>query len=205
MAESTRDTRKAQWRLFKTFCSEHNLQAVPASTDTVCRYIASLHGRGLQYNTIVSYTTSLTSLHHAADLEGPNMSHFSITEALAGVKRTRTELPNQRGALLPHHLLAINQHLHLVSSRYRQTFWTACLLAFHTMVRSANLFASNRKSSRHLTLQSVVPTHEGFILHLSALKNGRWQKKTVSIFITRKSNGATLCSHCTAAQYRQPY
>ena len=194
LAESSRKTRSAQWRLYKQFCQEHELQALPASTSTVCRYIASLHSRGLQYNTILNYAASITTLHHATNVQGPDMSHFSIKEALAGVKRTREELPNQREALLPHHLLAINQHLHSVSSRYRQTFWTACLLAFHTMVRSANLFADRKTSPRHLTLQSVIPTNDGYILNFPALKNERFLKKTVPIPITRCQTDDTLCA-----------
>ena len=127
------------------------------------------------------------------------MNHFSIKEALAGVKRTREELPNQRQALLPHHLLAIKQNLHSVSSQYRQTFWTACLLAFHTMVRSANLFANDGKFPRHLTLHSIVPTSDGFILNFPALKNERFLKKTVPIPITRLPHDKTLCA-ATALQ-----
>ena len=122
------------------------------------------------------------------------MNHFSIREVLAGVKRTRTELPNQRDALLPHHLLAINQHLHVVNHKYRQVFWTACLLAFHTMVRSANLFADSKKSTHHLTLESIVPTSEGFILRFPALKNERFQKKITPIPIARLSTDRTLCA-----------
>ena len=128
------------------------------------------------------------------------MSHFSIKEALAGVKRTRAEVPNQRKALLPHHLHAINQQLHTVSSRYRQAFWTACLLAFHTLVRSANLFAdSKKKSPKHLTLQSIVPTSDGFIINFPALKNERFLNKTVAIPITRLTNDSALCA-ATALQ-----
>ena len=122
------------------------------------------------------------------------MNHFSIRETLAGVKRTREELPNQREALLPQHLRSIYEHLHTVNRRFRHTFWTACLLAFHTMVRSANLFADNKSSSHHLTLQSIISTNEGFILNFPALKNERFRKKTVAIPIIRHLNGDLLCA-----------
>ena len=171
MAESSRKTRRAQWYLFKSFCREHELEALPTSTSTVCRFIASLHKRRIQYNTIVSYTASLSTLHHAENLKGPNMDHFSIREALAGVKRTRIELPNRREALFPHYLHLIKQYLHVVSRRYRQTFWTACLVVFHTIFRSANLFADNVESSHHLVLHSIVPTTGGFLLNFPTLKN----------------------------------
>ena len=127
------------------------------------------------------------------------MGHFAIKEVLARVKRTRKELPNQREALLPKHLLAIHLHLHVVSRRYRQTFWTACLVAFHTMVRSANLFADNSRSSHHLTLRSIIPTDDEFILHFPALKNERFQMKTIPVPIKRLPNDSTLCA-ATALQ-----
>ena len=69
----------------------------------------------------------------------------------------------------------------------------ACLLAFHTLVRSANLFADQAGRMTHLTIGSITKTPDGFLLDFPALKNERFLKKTIKIPVRQLSSNHPLC------------
>ena len=62
MADSTAVTRKSQWKCYFRFCSEYELEPLPASLDTVLLYIVFLADR-LKYVSIINYLSALWVLH----------------------------------------------------------------------------------------------------------------------------------------------
>lgn len=142
MAAASRKTRNSQWKQFFDFCSLYDLQPLPASVDTVSLFVAYLSSR-LEYSTVVNYVASLAKLHHENDFDAPDLGHFSVKEALAGLQRSRLELPNRKSPLLPCHLLQIFEHLHLVPSNMRVNFLVCmpnCFLLF-TSAKQPVLFS----------------------------------------------------------------
>lgn len=79
---------------------------LPASVDTVCLFIAFLSDR-MAFSTISSYVSGLVQFHNQNNFEAPDMSHFAVKQALAGLKRKKEELPRTKAPLLPSQLLAM--------------------------------------------------------------------------------------------------
>lgn len=144
LAPASWKTRNSQWRKFFQFCLNCNLSPLPASTDTVCLFIAFL-STSLEYSTISNYVSSLLPLHEHHNLQAPDISHFSIKHALTGVKRSRLERPNKKCPILPSHLQSVYDNLYLVPAEARVAFWCACLVAFYSLLRKSNLFVGELK------------------------------------------------------------
>ena len=113
MANSSTATRKSQWSLFERFCDSHSLVNLLCTKRTACLFIAELSRRHLEYNTVVSYVHSFTSLHHHLDHVGSDLQHFSVKEALAGLQRSCRELLYQKHAITLDHLHRIHRSLEL--------------------------------------------------------------------------------------------
>lgn len=91
-------TRKSQWKCFPKFCNSYARCPAPASVETVALFVAHL-SKSCEYSTVVNYITCIIPLHHHLDLKPPEISRFSIKQALAVVHRSRLELPNTRNAV----------------------------------------------------------------------------------------------------------
>lgn len=179
-AKSTQRTRMNQWAKFESFCLLHKLIRLPASEKTVCLYIAYL-ARSLEYTTINNYVASVASYHHYNDFETPNMNHYSIKQALAGVMRSRRELPNQRNAVTLELLAAIKDELIVIPDPVRETFWAACLVAFFSLLRSSNLFYNGKTGApASVTMKCLRFKAAVTFLKVPVLKTNRFLKVLVT-------------------------
>lgn len=86
-APTTWRTRKSQWKCFFEFCASIGVAPLPADVETVSLFIAHL-SLGREFSTVNNYVGSIVSLHHVHDLQAPDLSHFKIKQALAGLKQT---------------------------------------------------------------------------------------------------------------------
>ena len=193
MASSSEVTRKSQWSLFQRFCADHSLSSLPCTEHTVGLFIAFLSQRHLEYNTIVNYVHSITPLHHRHDLAGPNLQHFSIREALAGLQRSRRELPFQKRAITLDHLHHIHDNLCSLPQERRAVFWAACLTAFNSLLRSANLFPQPTQPDKAIKNRDVLHTDRGLELTTRVLKTSRFVGEEMKIPLHRLPASNYLC------------
>ena len=204
MASSSATTRSSQWSSFQRFCTDHSLVALQCIEHTVCLFIAHLSQRHLQYTTVVNYVHSITSLHHQHNLPGPDLQHFTIKEALAGLQRTKQELPCQKRPITVSHLQHIRSSLHKVPRSRRAAFWAACLTAFNTLLRSANLFPSRHQPHKAVQIRDVSLTSHGLELSVRVLKTNRFSGEETKIPLHRLPLPADLCTvraiECLLAQ-----
>lgn len=91
------NTRESQWRKFTEFCTYFVLHALPASTETICSFVAYL-SKNLELSTISNYVAAMMPFHQMLNIEAPDIGHFTVRQALAGVKRQKFELPNRKNA-----------------------------------------------------------------------------------------------------------
>ena len=194
MASSSAATRNSQWKTFQLFCSDHFLVALPCSEHTVCLFIASLSQRHLEFTTVSSYVHSVVSLHHSQNLPGPDLQHFSIKEALAGLKRSRQELPRRKSPITVDHLQHIHASLSKVPQPRRAAFWAACLTAFNSLLRSANLFPSQSQPHKAVKARDVRPTAQGLELTVRVLKTNRLSGEETTIPLLRLPQPNHLCT-----------
>lgn len=124
----------------------------PASEHTVCLFVAFLAPK-LEYITILNYTAAVVSLHHFRDFAPPDMKRFAIKQALPGVQRERSELPFQRTPIGPKQLQRVFGVLDKLDPAGKETFWAACISAFFSLARSANLFKRDNNGTKHLLVR----------------------------------------------------
>ena len=198
MAYSTQRTRKVQWRLYEKFCVQYRLVMLPATSDTICLFIAYMAELNFQYSSVLNYVHSLTPLHYNHDVPKPPIDHFAVAQALAGYKRSCQDKPNKKLPILIAHLLLIKNKIEKIPQRVRVTFWSACLTAFFTLLRRSNLFFA--KSNTYLKVKSVVKEKELFYLAATQIKTNRFEPVAVNLPLPLIPN-SPLCP--TAALIRQ--
>jgi hypothetical protein len=168
--------------MFKIFCKRYRLTAVPASPKTICRFATFLAiERHLEFSSIQNYIASLPSLHHAHDLPSPDITHFSVKDTLAGIRRRRVELPHRKSPLLPTHLLDIYSKLAIVPANYRATFWAACLVAFFSLFRRSNLFHSRRNTKFIRTKNVDMSDKSKLLLTVPVLKTCKFASADLTV------------------------
>lgn len=123
-------------------------------------------------------------MHQLNSFNPPDIGHNSVKQALAGVKRSRLELPNQKRPILPAHLEKIYDHLSLVPSGLGVAFWCACLFACYS-IRKSNMFAekcSTRSTAQsHLRVSDVALTQGGMTLLVRVIKTSRFLHGEIQI------------------------
>lgn len=191
MAKGSLRTRHSQWKKFQDFYQLYGLDALPASVHTICLYIAFL-ARSLEFSTILNCVSSLAPHHHRHNFKSPNLDHFKVKEALAGVKRQRLELPNKRDVIDPQHLLAIHALLHTVNSSFRETFWRHAWPGFSLCFADQTYF-THTASRQHYRVCDVSDKGDKIFLSVSVLKTSRFLCDKIVIPIPKHGNSHALC------------
>ncbi len=98
LADNTRRTYGAQWRLFDSWCDEVGLQSLPAEPLTVARYLAARAGSGASIATLRLATSAISKAHEWAKLESPCRDP-GVRASLKGWGRRLSKPQRQSGAL----------------------------------------------------------------------------------------------------------
>ena len=138
LASSTLRVYRSAQRQYGTFCAREGRQAVSASEEGMCRFVASLAGDGLKHRTIKSYLYGVRHLHIEEGLADPFVQPLHrLHYTLRGVKRCegeRGEISTERLPISPEILRKIKARGHLAS-----TLWAVCCLAFFGFLRAEEL------------------------------------------------------------------
>ena len=98
LADNTRRTYDAQWRLFTGWCDEVGLQALPAEPLTVARYLAARANSGASVATLRLATSAISKAHEWAKVESPCRDP-GVRASLKGWGRRLAKPQRQSGAL----------------------------------------------------------------------------------------------------------
>ena len=98
LADNTRRTYDAQWRIFQGWCGEVGLASLPAEPLTVARYLAARAGSGASVATIRLATSAISKAHEWARLESPCRDP-GVRASLKGWGRRLSKPQRQSGAL----------------------------------------------------------------------------------------------------------
>ena len=98
LADNTRRTYDAQWRMFDDWCEEVGLVSLPAEPLTVARYLAARAGSGASIATIRLATSAITKAHEWAKLESPCRDP-GVRASSKGWGRRLSKPQRQSGAL----------------------------------------------------------------------------------------------------------
>ena len=98
LADNTRRTYDAQWRIFTGWCDEVGLVALPAEPLTVARYLAARANTGASIATLRLATSAISKAHEWAKLESPCRDP-GVRASLKGWGRRLSRPQRQSGAL----------------------------------------------------------------------------------------------------------
>ena len=98
LADNTRRTYDAQWRLFDDWCDQVGLRSLPAEPLTVARYLAARAGSGASIATLRLAMSAISKAHEWAKLESPCRDP-GVRASLKGWGRRLSKPQRQSGAL----------------------------------------------------------------------------------------------------------
>jgi site-specific recombinase XerD len=98
VAPATRRAYESDWRLFSAWCVDRGLTPMPATSDTVVRYVIGEIERGRTVATLLRRLSSVATAHRAAGYESPTRAAI-VRRCLQGVRRRAGTAPQQVAAL----------------------------------------------------------------------------------------------------------
>ena len=195
MAEGTQRTRLVQWRFYEKFCALYRFPCTPATAHNICLYIAYMDSKGFEYSSVLNYVHSLASLHNYHNLPSPPIKHFSVNQALTGLRKNREDRPNKKLPITVELLHKIHESLHCIPSRFRLAFWSACLVAFFTLLRRSNLFSCKAKNC-NLKIKDIVIVEDQLYVRAQQIKTNKFEPISVNLPLPL-IQGSPLCPTST--------
>ena len=108
-ADNTKLAYRTDWNHFTAWCSFQGLLALPATEDTVCRYLAD-RAQFDKVSTLTRRVASISQAHQAAGYSSPTQS-LSVRATLKGIRRTKTSGTTQKAPVLVEDLRRMVQEL----------------------------------------------------------------------------------------------
>lgn len=101
--------------------------------------------KNLEVLTNATYVAAIVPFHQMCNIEAPNIEHFTVHQALAGVKRQKVVHPDRK--ILYFWSISRSYMLSLLPEHCRLAFWSAYLVAFSSLLKRNNCF---RPSAHHM-------------------------------------------------------
>jgi hypothetical protein len=171
LSEATKSTYRSQLTSYLKFCIKYDYQPVPASTLTLCRYIAHLTLR-LKYSSVKQYLNVVRILHLEYGLNNPLADNYGLKSVLKGVRRLQGDSVSRKSPITMAILVRIRACLDFQSS-VDCAFWAACLLAFYGMLRKSSMFPIHQ----HLMIGCVKVLSWGIVVTFSYSKTVQHQER----------------------------
>lgn len=166
----------------------------PATTDTICRYIAYLDSIGHKASTIPQYINIIAIMHKEIGLTNPIKGNWQVQSLIKGVQRLKGEPAEQKLPVDQNILCKIHGCLNPFSS-LDMTFWAICLVAFFSFLRMGNLVLSSASSfnpDTHLCLRDITFKKWGTLLILRWSKTIQFRERLLHIPLPKVRN-SPLC------------
>ena len=97
-SDATRRAYAADWRDFTTWCESERVEALPASSRTVIRYLTRLAGLGRAVSTIDRRAAAIACAHRTLGHDAPT-AREDVRAVLSGIRRTLCHRPAKKQAL----------------------------------------------------------------------------------------------------------
>lgn len=192
-ATSTKACYKTHRDTFLAFCKVMCYTAVPASSQTLSRYIALL-SQSLKYNSIKQYLNCVRILHLELGYANPLENNFQIKCILRGTRRILGDTPCRKSPITPDILKGILSQLDLTNAT-DSNFWAACLTLFFGLLRRANVLPQSRNkfnTDKHLRRQDITFHSWGVNVCIRWTKTLQFNERQLNIPLPR-NHKSPLC------------
>ena len=180
LADSTKKTYKSHIRCYLTFCIEHDLPALPASSINLGRFVAYLNlTRGA--SSIQQHLSAIRWLHLEFDLQHPLMDNHHVTSLIKAVKRDKGCEPRYKLTLSSNHLLSMKSHLDLTKPADAQ-LWSIILTCFYGLLRISNVTVptiSAVNDVKSITRKDIEFHPNGTILNIHWTKTLQFRQRVL--------------------------
>lgn len=174
-SDNTWSSYHSRWKSFYKFCSDYNLNPVPASVETVCLYITDLSRRCV-YNTIVVYVSAIWALHNHLGCPHFNTDNFLYRSTLMGAKRLLGKISVQKDPIMPVDLLEIKRVLNLLNPTDKM-FWTALTLCYRLVLRVSHV----THSTHSLRVKDIVFWDGGMDVSIRSSKTVQFKDRVNTV------------------------
>lgn len=162
---------------YVTFCNKYGYASVPATEETLCRYVAEL-AKKLTPQSIKQYLNVIRIVHLECGLENPLLDNWVLRTLLRGIKRVKGIQVKRKLPITIEILLSMYGVLNLQNSRLL-TFWAACLVSFFGMMRKSSLFPRNLRARSQMTMQCCALHQWGMSIHSQYSKTIQYNERSV--------------------------
>ena len=210
LASSTQRAYRSAQKRYGDFCARDGRQAVPASEEGLCRFVARLAGDGLKHRTIKSYLSGVRHLHIEEGLPDPFIQPLHrLHYTLRGVRRLEGEkgvVGRERLPISPNILRRIKKVWDQGTPGQDEVMlWAACCLAFFGFLRAGELTVPSEAAfddAVHLTRDDLAvdnPRNPSVLrLRLKASKTDPFRR---GIFLFIGKTNSDLCPVAAVLSY----
>jgi hypothetical protein len=189
-SDCTKVAYRCQIRQYLAFCTKFGYTAVPASSETLCKYAAHLAST-MKATSVKQYMNVIKLLHLESGLSNPLEGDWFLCTVLKGINRLNSSRPQQKLPLTIDILKRFPTVLNLCVSKFC-SFWAASLVAFFGMMRKSSLFP-RKETSNHMQLGNCVVYDWGIIIRCSYSKTIQNQEREVFIALPCNSVDMAMC------------
>ncbi|XP_077986280.1 integrase/recombinase xerD homolog [Glandiceps talaboti] len=194
LAEGTRRNLTSQLKGYFLFCQYFGLLPVPASVQTVCRFLQFLTRSVTSLGTLYNYLHAIRSLHRIQGLQPVAGDHFFVKLMLKGLSRHSLQPTSQKLPITPSMLLQFYKLLDMASPK-DVTLWAAILLGFFSFFRKSNLVPKSIQDfdpSKHLCRGKISVSDFGLVVGVTWSKTIQFRERCLTIPIACIP-GSVLC------------
>ena len=166
-SSNTLSVRNSQWSKFISFCTSINQPPLPASTETVSRFLVWL-ARTCKYSTINNYVSAVVSLHKFHGYDPQFRDSFFIKMVLKGLKR---RLGDKTVQMQPFSLMNLKGMYEKLDHSIEELLWTILIVSFRSLLRKSNLVPTRGQDDHHVLRRSDIHVfHWGIMLNVKSTK-----------------------------------
>ena len=156
-SKNTLASRNSQWTRFFKFCHTYELTPLPASPETVARFLV-WQSRSSKYSTCNNYLSAINVLHRYYGYELDFRESFLIKLVLKGLKSTLGDQSSQMRPFTVEELSKMFERLDMSSER-EMVLWTIVIFSFRTSLRKSNLIPTSLADTDHVVRRRDISFH----------------------------------------------
>jgi hypothetical protein len=178
-SDNTLLTRNSQWKRFLQFCASIKECPLPASSQTVSRFLVHL-SKSAKFSTINNYLSAINMLHRFYGYPGDYRDIFLVKLVLDGLRNILGVDQHQMMPLRPDQLYRMYTLMeHTIE---HETLWTALMLSFRTLLRKSNVVPDSVSRGTHtLRRKDITFTDSGCNIIIHSTKTLRHQDRLLKI------------------------